>query len=55
MLLASAGLLDGHTATAHWAFIPCLRRFKKVTVQGKAEGYPRCRGRRHDPAAHGVP
>jgi transcriptional regulator GlxA family with amidase domain len=39
LLLAAAGLLDGYTATTHWAFIPCLsERFPKVTV---APGHPR--------------
>ena len=38
LLLASAGLLDGYKATTHWAFMSCLRRFKKVKV---VRGYPR--------------
>ena len=38
LLLASAGLLDGYSATTHWAFIPCLKAFPKIKV---AEGYPR--------------
>jgi transcriptional regulator GlxA family with amidase domain len=38
LLLASAGLLDGYSATTHWAFIPCLKSFGKVKV---ADGYPR--------------
>jgi transcriptional regulator GlxA family with amidase domain len=38
LLLAAAGLLDGYRATTHWAFIECLRRFKKVKV---ARGHPR--------------
>jgi transcriptional regulator GlxA family with amidase domain len=39
LLLAAAGLLDGYTATTHWAFVPCLiARFPNVTV---ADGHPR--------------
>jgi transcriptional regulator GlxA family with amidase domain len=38
MLLAAAGLLDGYTVTTHWAFYPCLKRFRKVKL---AKGYPR--------------
>jgi cyclohexyl-isocyanide hydratase len=38
LLLAAAGLLDGYEATTHWAFIPCLKRFPKITV---VEGHPR--------------
>ncbi len=38
LLLASAGLLDGYKATTHWAFMSCLRRFKKIKV---VRGYPR--------------
>lgn len=38
MLLASSGLLDGHLATTHWAFIPCFKKFPKVKV---AQGFPR--------------
>jgi transcriptional regulator GlxA family with amidase domain len=38
LLLASAGLLDGYSATTHWAFIPCLKAFPKIKV---ADGYPR--------------
>ena len=38
LLLAAAGLLDGYRATTHWAFIPCLKQFEKVSV---AEGFPR--------------
>jgi cyclohexyl-isocyanide hydratase len=32
LLLARAGLLDGHKATTHWAYIACLQRFKTITV-----------------------
>jgi len=38
LLLASAGLLDGYQASTHWAFMTCLRKFKKIKV---ARGYPR--------------
>lgn len=38
LLLASAGLLDGHEATTHWAFVQCLKLFPHVKV---ADGYPR--------------
>jgi cyclohexyl-isocyanide hydratase len=38
LLLAGAGLLDGHQATTHWAVIDCLRQFKKVEV---VDGNPR--------------
>jgi transcriptional regulator GlxA family with amidase domain len=32
LLLARAGLLDGHKATTHWAFVECLQRFPKIDV-----------------------
>lgn len=38
LLLAKAGLLNGYLATTHWAFLPCLRKFREVKV---AQGYPR--------------
>jgi transcriptional regulator GlxA family with amidase domain len=43
MLLANAGLLDDYAATTHWAMLPCLRTFKKVTVFPEKPGdvYPR--------------
>lgn len=32
LLLARAGLLDGHKATTHWAFVHCLQRFPAIDV-----------------------
>jgi len=32
LLLARAGLLDGHKATTHWAFVNCLRSFPAIDV-----------------------
>ena len=32
LLLARTGLLDGHQATTHWAFLKCLQRFPKIDV-----------------------
>jgi cyclohexyl-isocyanide hydratase len=32
LLLARAGLLDGHAATTHWAFVDCLQRFPEIAV-----------------------
>ena len=32
LLLAQAGLLNGHKATTHWAFIKCLQNFPEITV-----------------------
>ena len=31
LLLGRAGLLKGHEATTHWAFVDCLKRFEGVT------------------------
>ncbi len=38
LLLGAAGLLDGYTATTHWAFQTILQSFPGVTL---APGYPR--------------
>lgn len=39
MLLAASGLLDGHWATTHWAFLECFRTyFPHVKI---ADGHPR--------------
>jgi len=32
LLLARAGLLDGHKATTHWQFVKCLQRFPGIYV-----------------------
>lgn len=32
LLLGRAGLLDGHRATTHWAFVACLQRFCEIDV-----------------------
>lgn len=32
LLLAAAGLLDGHKATTHWAFVKCLQCFPAIKV-----------------------
>jgi len=32
LLLARAGLLDGHAATTHWAFVECLQRLPAIKV-----------------------
>jgi transcriptional regulator GlxA family with amidase domain len=32
LLLARAGLLDGHKATTHWAFLECLKSFPEIAV-----------------------
>jgi transcriptional regulator GlxA family with amidase domain len=39
LLLARAGLLDGHAATTHWAFVECLQRFPKIKVDTKHERF----------------
>ncbi len=38
LLLARAGLLNGHCATTHWAFAGCLEKFTEVKV---VSGHPR--------------
>jgi cyclohexyl-isocyanide hydratase len=32
LLLARAGLLDGHMATTHWAVVNCLKEFQNIDV-----------------------
>jgi transcriptional regulator GlxA family with amidase domain len=32
LLLAQAGLLEGHKATTHWQFVKCLQRFRGIDV-----------------------
>jgi len=39
LLLARAGLLDGHQATTHWAFAECLKRFSKIEVDSTHQRY----------------
>jgi transcriptional regulator GlxA family with amidase domain len=39
LLLARAGLLDGHHATTHWAFVKCLKRFSKIHVDTTHQRY----------------
>ena len=34
LLLARAGLLDGHKATTHWAFVKCLEKFPIAVDKG---------------------
>ena len=34
VLLAASGLLDDHLITTHWAFIPCMTKFKVKVAQG---------------------
>lgn len=38
LLLAKAGLLDGHQATTHWSVVECLKQFQAVEV---VPGHPR--------------
>jgi cyclohexyl-isocyanide hydratase len=39
LLLAAAGLLDDHSATTHWRFLPCFQKyFPRVKI---APGHPR--------------
>jgi len=51
LLLAAAGLLDGYEATTHWAFIPCLESFDRITV---AKGFPRFRQDRNRLTGGGI-
>jgi cyclohexyl-isocyanide hydratase len=39
LLLARAGLLDGHKATTHWAFTACLQSFPEITVDTTHERF----------------
>ncbi|MEQ9244845.1 MAG: DJ-1/PfpI family protein, partial [Nitratireductor sp.] len=39
LLLARAGLLDGHSATTHWAFVRCLQRFSEIDVNTERERF----------------
>ncbi len=39
LLLARAGLLDGHEATTHWYFTACLQSFPNVTVDTGRKRY----------------
>lgn len=39
LLLARAGLLDGHAATTHWAFVECLRSFPAIKVDTKNQRF----------------
>ena len=39
LLLARAGLLNGHAATTHWAFVECLKRFPKIDVDTTHQRY----------------
>ena len=39
LALARAGLLDGHAATTHWAFVACLQRFPNIQVDTTHQRY----------------
>lgn len=39
LLLARAGLLDGHTATTHWYFVNCLKAFSNIVVDTTHQRY----------------
>ena len=39
LLLARAGLLDGHKATTHWGFVNCLKKFPNIDVDTKNERF----------------
>jgi cyclohexyl-isocyanide hydratase len=39
LLLARAGLLDGHCATTHWAFVACLQSFPRIDVDTQHERF----------------
>ena len=39
LLLARAGLLDGHKATTHWYFVACLQQFKEIEVDTHHERF----------------
>lgn len=45
MLLAQAGLLDGHKATTHWAFVNCLRKFPEIEVDPNNPRFVECGNR----------
>jgi transcriptional regulator GlxA family with amidase domain len=39
LLLARAGLLNGHSATTHWSFVACLQSFPRITVDTNHERF----------------
>jgi cyclohexyl-isocyanide hydratase len=41
LILAAAGLLNGYSATTHWAFLECLRSYPEITVVGGPGDLPR--------------